>query len=123
MISRTAACLAGIVGGLCWIARYALDALDLVSADGTTGEVLLWAGGTWLLLALAGAGVGLVRRAPIWLRIVVGVATPLLGLVLLSLTYEWLDTVLANAIFGAILLAGSLVLLLRGRSPAEPAPA
>lgn len=114
MISRTAACLSGVLGGLCWILRYALTATDVIAANGNAEVVLKWAGATWLLLALAGAGIGLVRRAALWLRIVLGVAVPLLALVLLSLAYGVMDRILADAVFGAVILTGSVVLLRRG---------
>jgi hypothetical protein len=116
MISRTAACLAGVLGGLCWIARYVLSALDVIEADGNLGIVLQWVGATWLLISLAAGGVSLVSRAPLWLRVLLGVATPLFGLVLLSLLYEPLGHLAADALFGAVIAAGSLVLLRRGRS-------
>jgi hypothetical protein len=115
MISRTAGCLAGLLGGLCWIARYLLDSFDVSAPDSNTGIALLWVGGTWLLLALAAGGVALVRRAPLWLRVLVGAATALLGVVLLSLLYGPLDKLLADALFGGVVAAGSLLLLLRGR--------
>ncbi|HQR28598.1 MAG TPA: hypothetical protein PLP61_16255 [Nocardioides sp.] len=117
MISRTAACVSGILGGACWILHYLLSATGLADAGGNLGVVLKWAGATWLILALVGAGVGLVRRAPLWLKVVVGVAVPLLALTLLSLLYGPLSRLVAEALFGLVVLVGSVVLLRRGAKP------
>ena len=119
MISRTAAALSGVLGGLCWIARYVLSTLDVIDPDGSVGVALKWAGATWLLIALAGAGISLVRRAPVWLRVVLGVAVPMLALVFLSLAYGAMDDLLAEALFGTVILAGSLLVM--RRTPRQPA--
>lgn len=122
MLSRTAVCLSGVAGGLCWIARYLLATTDVIAADGAVGTFLKWAGLVWVLIALVGAGVGLVRRGPLWLRGVVGVAVPVLGLVVLSLLYGAMDRLVAEALFGGGVLVASLLLLgnPRGRTPVQP---
>jgi hypothetical protein len=55
----------GVLGGLLWIARWAVG-----------GDALLWAGAALLTVLAAGAGAGLVRPVP--LRVVVGVCVALL---------------------------------------------
>lgn len=119
MISRTAAALSGVLGGLCWIARYVLSTLDVIDPDGSVGVALKWVGATWLLIALAGAGISLVRRAPVWLKVVLGVAVPMLALVFLSLAYGAMSDLLAEALFGTVILAGSLLVM--RRTPRQPA--
>ena len=110
MISRTAACLAGVLGGLCWVARYVLSATDLVAAGGQVGTALRWAGATWLLLAVISAGARLARASAVWLRVVLGVAVVLLAFIALSLLYPATGRLLGDAIFGAVsaLTAGFL---------------
>ncbi len=121
MISRTAACLAGIVGGACWVARYALDYFDVTPAGSDIGVVLRWAGATWLLLALFAAGTRLVHKAALWLRLLIGCVVPLLAIIVLSLSYSALPRLVAEAAAGALVVVVSLVLLVRGeRSRAAP---
>lgn len=122
MVSRTAVCLSGVLGGACWILRSLLGLTDLTSSGDTLDEVLRWAGATWLLIALAGAGAALVRRSEMWLRVVVGVAVPLLALVFLSLAYDVLDRLLVDALVGLVVLVVSVLVWRRGR-PATGAPA
>lgn len=55
----------GVLGGLLWIARWAVG-----------GDVLLWAGAALLTVLAAGAGAGLVRPVP--LRVLVGFCVALL---------------------------------------------
>ena len=112
MISRTAACPVRCARRSVLDRALRADRPDVIAANGNAEIVLKWAGATWLLLALVGAGIGLVRRAALWLRIVLGVAVPLLALVLLSLAYGVMDRILlADAVFGAVILTGSVVLV------------
>ncbi len=119
MISRTPACLSGILGGACWVARYLLDDYGMAAADGQVGTALRWAGLTWLVLALFAAGVGLTARSMLALRLVVGVCVVLLAATALSLLYPATGRLLGDAIFGGVVLLGSLVVWWRGRGGAE----
>lgn len=119
MISRTPACLSGILGGACWVARYLLDDYGVVDADGQIGTALRWAGLTWLVLALFAAGVGLTARSILALRLVVGVCVVLLAATALSLLYPATGRLLGDAIFGGTVLLGSMVLWWRGRGRTE----
>lgn len=116
MISRTPACLSGILGGACWVARYLLDDYGVVDADGQIGTALRWAGLTWLVLALFAAGVGLTARSILALRLVVGVCVVLLAATALSLLYPATGRLLGDAIFGGTVLLSSMVLWWRGRT-------
>ncbi len=120
MISRTPACLSGILGGACWVARYVLDHYDVVAADGQVGTALRWAGLTWLVLALFAAGVGLTARSMLALRLVVGVCVVLLAATALSLLYPVTGRLLGDAIFGGATLLVSLMVWWRGRGLGEP---
>jgi hypothetical protein len=115
MISRIPACLAGILGGICWVARYLLDDLGVADAGGQGGTALRWAGLTWLALALFAAGAGLTSRAVIMLRVLVGVCVVLLGATALSLLYPLTGRLMADAVFGGVCALGSVVVWWRGR--------
>ncbi len=114
MISRTTAYVSGALGGLCWIARYLLADFDIVRAGSEIGVALRYAGATWLALALVTAGAGLVRKAPLWLRILLGIVTLVLAVVALSLAYNAVSRNLAEAVFGAVVAFFSLIGLMRG---------
>ena len=120
MISRTPACLSGILGGACWVSRYVLDLNDVVGADDQIGTALRWAGLTWLVLALFAAGVGLTARSMLALRLVVGVCVVLLGATTLSLLYPATGRLLGDAVFGGVTVLVSLVVWWRGRGRGEP---
>jgi threonine/homoserine efflux transporter RhtA len=115
MISRTPACLSGILGGACLVARYVLDDAGTVAADGQVGTALRWAGLTWLALAFFAAGVGLTARSMLALRLVVGVCVALLGYTALSLLYPATGELLGDAVFGGVTILASLVVWWRGR--------
>ena len=71
-VSRAAG-MAAVLGGLVWLVAAALDwGRDVNPVVYTVGLV-------WFLVASMGLGYGLVDKAPVWLRAVVSVATPLLG--------------------------------------------
>ncbi len=115
MISRTPACLSGILGGACLVVRYFLDDRAVVAAGGQIGTALHWAGLTWLALALFAAGAGLTSRSAIALRLVVGSCVLLLGATLLSLSYPVTGKLLGDAGFGATAALVSVIVWWRGR--------
>ncbi len=114
MISRTPACLSGILGGLCWFARYLLDDLGVITAGGQVGTALRWAGLTWLALAVFAAGAGLTSRSVVALRLLVGVCVVLLAATALSLLYPPLGRLMGEATFGGVAVLVSLVVWWRG---------
>jgi len=79
MDPRRIASVAALVGGVCWLVRVALIwAGGGENTDGGLVGVMFLLGLVGLVVALAAAGYTLVETAPVWLRAVVVVATPLL---------------------------------------------
>lgn len=122
MISRGAASLAGVLGGLSWVARYLLERFDVVNVGSDISVVLFWLGATWLVLALMSGGARLVREQAIALRLLLGVVGALLGAVVLSLAYSAMPDRLAEAVVGGLLAIASLVVLGRAKGRAEETP-
>ena len=73
MNATRAAALAAVLGGLVWAAAAVLD------WEQDVHPVAYVVGLGWLLVALAALGYALVEKAPVWLRVIVCVATPALG--------------------------------------------
>src|SRR5690349_761416 len=91
---------AAVLGGLVWAVGAALawgqDVGAVVTALGLLG----------FLVALAGVGYSLVETAPVWLRAVVSVATPLLGYgVWATLVAAFDDSALPVLLSGLVMLA------------------
>ena len=99
--SRVAAIVA-LVGGLLWIAAAVLG----WGADAKT--LVYYPGLAAFLIALAGFGYSLVDHAPGWLRFVVSLATPLLGLT------GWVTVVDVMASNAMIVLVAGIALLIAG---------
>ncbi len=76
MSLRVLAASAGLLGGLCWATRWVAELA--AGADPGWGEQAHLAGLVLLGLGLAGAGAGLVGSSAAWLRLIVGVALPVL---------------------------------------------
>ena len=77
----------------------------------------------WFLVALMGLGYGLVEKAPVWLRAVVSVATPLLGYgVWFTISDAFTSSYLPVLVAGLLLVAVGGLVLARSRS-AEPVEA
>lgn len=126
MISRAAASFAGVLGGLAWLLRFALDKLSDGFATGDWGVALLWAGGVWLALAAATGAARLVRKGTVWLRVILAVSAVLLAWVLWSLADQMFPDVLAEGVIGLVVAVASAVLYFRPdrsshRSADEPA--
>ena len=117
----TLARLAGVLGGLCWLARAVLD-----DGDGPTSLInaLLWGGLALLALALLGIGAGLVTGLPA-LRVVVAVCLVLLAWAVLEfLRNQYADRGVDGALGLLVALYCLVGLLLRRRrdDDREPRP-
>lgn len=81
MDPRRIASIAAVVGGVGWLAKVALIwANNGENTDSGLVGIMYGIGLVGLFVALAAAGYTLVETAPVWLRAVVAVATPLLVL-------------------------------------------
>jgi hypothetical protein len=101
---RPLARVCGLLGGLCWVARWVLG-------GGTFGDLLQWVGLLLLFVGLFGLGTALVNKSIIWLQVIVGVAFPLLVWSVVEVLHASGDPVVINAIVG-ILIAVACVLAL-----------
>jgi polyferredoxin len=104
MIPRSLACLLGFVGGGAWVLRFGLDLVG--DPDGFLGTALEYAGLLLLLVALFAAGAGLVKQSTTWLRVVVGIAFPLLVWSVVTLAYP-LGEVGVQALAGVVAIVVS----------------
>jgi hypothetical protein len=112
-----AAALAAVLGGLVWVAAAVID------WGSDVNPVVYGVGLVWFLLALAGVGYHLVDRAPMWLRAVVCVATPLLGFgVWFTITELFTPDYLVVLVGGLALLSGGAATLARTRPEVAAAP-
>lgn len=130
MEPRRVASLAAVLAGLAWAATVALAwaAHQHHTGPGPVGVAYLTGLGC-LVLALGAAGYTLVTRAPVWLRAVVVVATPLLGVMVLALLGQgveavypgdsWLRDELSTAAGAVLALLLGLVGLWRRRYPTD----
>ena len=115
---RTPAALAGLLGGLCWLAAFAVDA----TAGGRPVDALTWAGVALLAVAVLGAGASLVSRGATGLRVVVAVCFLALVGSVLEVVRAAGDPVVVDAVFGLGVLVVSVVALGRRRGSEAPAP-
>ena len=112
---RRTALVCGLLGGVAWVATYFLG------ADAAAAKALLWGGGVLLTVALFAIGMMLVKSDLLPLRIFVALALPTLVWGVFALVRDSVsDERLADAVFGAAVGLGSVLLLVR-RSPARRA--
>ncbi|MGN6575028.1 MAG: hypothetical protein ACTHKG_05020 [Nocardioides sp.] len=120
-VSRVGA-VAAVLGGLLWIVAGVIG-----WGDEPINQPLYVAGLVLLVVAFAALGYALVATAPVWLRAVVTIATPALGLMVWLILRDSLSDYVAAVTGGALLLVGGGVALARSRppaaGPAEPPPA
>ena len=94
MDPRRIASAAAVVGGVSWLMKVTMiwgnGGRDM---DSEPVQMLYKAGFAVLAVALGAAGYTLVERAPVWLRMVVAVATPLLVLMVWMLMDEGIKSV------------------------------
>jgi len=104
------ACVLAIAGGGCWVVRFLLT---LGSGDDPS-SALFWAGAVLLTVMGAVFSVVAVRRAPLWLRLIVFVCGPVAGWMVLLAAYDPADSAglereALHGIVGALcLLTGGL---------------
>jgi len=100
---RRAAQVAGLVGGIAWVAAYFLP------EGGSAASLLLPVGAVLLTVALFGLGLMLVRSDFLALRLFVGIAVPTLVWGVFGVVHQSAsDPGLVDALFGAVagLVAG-----------------
>jgi hypothetical protein len=117
---RVLASAAGVIGGLCWVARWVAD---LASGNPAWGVGAHLAGLVLLGLALAGVGAGLVSRSATWLRLIVAVAFPLLVWSVYVVVRGEGEGIGLDGVLGAAAVlwsAASLVVARRHRDAEEP---
>ncbi|HEU4515310.1 MAG TPA: hypothetical protein VFR87_19535 [Nocardioidaceae bacterium] len=86
MDPRRIASTAAVVGGVGWLVKIVLIWLNGgENTDAGLVGIMHFVGLAGVFLALAAAGYTLVEKAPVWLRAVVAVATPLLVLMVWAL--------------------------------------
>jgi hypothetical protein len=111
------ACTLAIVGGGWWGLRF----LRTMGASGDGSPVLHWAGAVLITSAGVLSTLYAVRRAPIWLRLLVAVAGPVAGWMVLLAAYEPADSAdvrraAVDGVVGALSLLIGLLCWRVGRS-------
>ena len=114
-MSRTLAALAALVGGLAWVAAFALEQTDRTSQ----ADLADWVGRALLTVAMIGAGVRLVNHAPIWLRLIAGVGFGLLGWSVLAVLTDGFSSRPIEGAAGAAAVVVAAVMLSRRPPPPE----
>ncbi len=116
-VSRVGA-VAAVLGGLLWIVAGALG-----WGDDALNQGLYVAGLALLVAAFAALGYALVATAPVWLRVVVTIATPALGLMVWLILRDSVPSEYVAAVTGGVLLlVGGGIALGRSRSSAPESP-
>lgn len=117
MVARIIASVAAVAGGGGWVSKVVL----IWANDGSTTDegtiALAYLGGlAALAVSLAAGGYLLVEKAPIWLRLVVAAAVPLLVLVVWQLVDDGIKAVYTSEGWlrdeAAVLLGGTVALLM-----------
>lgn len=116
---RVAGPLLGLLGGLCWVARWGATSTD---GDPGWGPGAHWAGLAALGLALAVLGAGLVSRSALWLTLLVALACPMLVWSVYAVVSGEAGSITVDGVLGTVAVLGGAVLLVRARRSA-PHPA
>jgi hypothetical protein len=119
MTPTTLARVAGVLGGLCWLARAILD-----DGDGPTSliDALHWGGMALLALALLGIGADLVTGL-VALRVVVALCLVLLAWAVLEFLHSQYDDRWVDGVLGLLMALYCVAgLAYRRRHPHEVAP-
>jgi hypothetical protein len=104
--------IAGLLGGMCWVASAVTDEMD-VSAS--VVDALHWGGLALIALSLIGLGAELVSSSAAWLRAIVAVCLPLLAWSVLEALRGELADRRVDGVFGLLLVLFCVVGLLRSR--------
>ena len=110
----TLARLAGLVGGLCWVARF------VVGGGGAVGGGLYYLGALLVAVALVAAGAGLVSTSATWLRAIVGVAFPLLVWSVLEVLHQNGNATTIDGVVGLVVAVVAATQLVRSKPPKPP---
>ncbi|NYG54788.1 hypothetical protein [Nocardioides perillae] len=109
---------AGLLGGLAWVARLILDRTGSLGASAS--DALLWGGAALLAVAVLDVGLGLVPRAPVWLRVVVALGSVALAGSVVAVLHGDGDGVVVDGVVGALAVVVFALRLVRGvRSRSE----
>jgi hypothetical protein len=108
--------LAWLLGGLCWVARMLLFLAG--SGSGLGASALFWLGSLLIGAGLVGAGANLVSSSATWLRLIVGVAFPLLVWSVLQVIHDIADPRAVDGVLGLVFAV--LAALALARSPRSP---
>lgn len=107
--------IAAVLGGLAWVVSAALG------WGAEPNELVYLVGLGLLLLALAACGYALVATAPLWLRVVVTVATPALGYMVWLIVLDLLTPEHLALLFGGLgMLLGAGIALSRREGEVQP---
>jgi len=120
MSLRTVALVSGVVGGLCWLALLVLEQAESGSPD--LHDALHWAGLALLAVAMVGFGASLVSSSALWLRVIVGIAFPLLVWSVLEVFHPAGDPEVVDGIFGGAVALLSIIGLARRPARQNPPP-
>ena len=110
----TLARLAGLVGGLCWVARF------VAGGGGAVGGGLYYLGALLVAVALVAAGAGLVSTSATWLRAIVGVAFPLLVWSVLEVLHQNGSATTIDGVVGLVVAVVAATQLARSKPPKPP---
>lgn len=110
MAPRKIGSFVALLGGVVWLVAAVLE------WGAEPNRILYLAGLALMLLALAAGGYALVATAPVWLRVVVALATPALGYMVWLIIFDAVSGEhLALLGGGIVLLLGASLGLTRGR--------
>lgn len=115
---RALGSVAGVLGGLCWVVPWVAEVGG--STPGWSGA-LHWAGLGLLAASLAVVGAGLVSSSAPWLRVLVGVAVPLLVWSLYSVLRGGAGALVLDGMIGVLAVGLGAVALATGRRTATSA--
>jgi hypothetical protein len=104
--------VAGLLGGLCWVARAVLDELD---ASSGAVDALHWGGIALIAISMVCLGAGLVSSSATWLRVIVAICVPLLVWSVLEAIRGGVADRWVEGGFGALLAVYCMVGLARAR--------